>query len=571
MRRKVYGWVGVVGLLGVVGLVQAEGEVQGFKKGDVEWAGLTDYKNLHQCFLEERALSVQLNGLPLPPEAPSALYPAAADMLGCHWAYVTERHLLLHLMEARWDNVKKTFWYSSYLYTFVTPKENVDVSRVKKGERFLSEYAWILVDWVKFEEQEPLLATPYEFRGYLKPPWSPLPTPACVIPSQLFAAFNPHDKERHSPPLLSVWFSTKWLRCLALSDFLYGLPIYFTERGGFDWRRYGMVKIEDCMYNYHEGRAKGLDYRELPYAYSQIPYMYPILRSGYVRRSGLVEEDIARPKVVTPWVAATEFAKQDTYFFKKDIEDQIAMPMRPWNWQSDGYLYSWAYATCRNCIIHVMLKQYIFMETVAWTFTLVSMEMVDVEALKAGTKKIKDYEWVITGGVYYEGIDDYVYAYIDPEYEMFDYAGYKLQDLMRYRGALRRADFQGGSGPGGPYVKSKDYIRVILDHVAEPEVGLTTGMDWPSAESINDVLVLDYHEPARREQYKGYIENTIGGGTAVTTVEKSWKDDRAEVYFFHPNYSAYQNRVLYQRMFQEPERREEKFNLYGEFTPYPND
>ncbi|MDR3129563.1 MAG: hypothetical protein LBU03_04905 [Tannerellaceae bacterium] len=519
---------------------------QSFDSKNADLAGLIDYAPLHDIFLEKDQIAFQFHGLPLPSN------PSLTGLTDTfNWAYLTERHLLLHLVKPASDGASST----SYLYTFVTPNRSINLDSIKDGKQRLAHFEWILADWVAFEEVA-LFTSDYEFRSLLNPTlFFPFAQNRCDIYYSLFGLFRPNVGSPPSNPFSpGLWDYTKWQRCSALANMLADIDLYISL-GGFNWDIYPDIKVVDCLYRH---KAADQDFFSLiPFATDQTPYLYSILRDAFVYRQVLVTESPSLP------VAVTDFDAQSNYALIYKIEDQITSPrkLKPWKdtYGINGryYVHSWAYVTSRNCIVHVAVERRSNFDVSAWTFTLVSLEMVDVNAIRNGSKKIKDFQWAISGGVFYAGIDDGDHAYISSRNEppnendeLFFRYGHTLNDLMKFR-----KDLQDGKNDG---VEQPAYILALLNHVADPHTALLQGFQWPSADDLNDVILFDVKEDASKQQFEG--------NNAVTTFEKFYNeggndDTYAEVFFFHPDYTPYKNRTRYHSLAADPTR-EFLFNLY---------
>lgn len=506
------------------------------------------FRLMRSVFLDHAALAQHFHGLP-----DASLYPEDSVPEACNWAYLTERVLLLHLTQ-----VEDGDTYTSHLYTLVLHgKDSVDLNAVKDGKRRLWDYHWVLADWVSFEETAPLGTNPYELRNY----YTADNTTSCAF----FTNFM------QFPPIIGTlpWAPgnrTKYARLLALSDLLFTLDLRILAQP-FNWDKYFYVQIRNCLKR-EQDKGNYL-YRSYPLALEESPYLYPLLRNGYVHREAYTN-GVEKYTQHLP-VAATDFDAQTNSVLLWGIENQMQADYgigltrkQPWR-----NVHSWAYVTSRNCIVHVGTDAYANWETYAWTFVLVSLEMVDVDAIRNGSKKIMDFEWAISGGVLYTHIDYTVDAYLLPKYLGLE--GNSLAYVVEHRKDI--------------VLKSMadiliTYARAPLDIIADPHVGLTEGFNWPTGKNISDVLMFESNEdPARQQYYGTEIVKTLGViFTTYPPYENSeWnrvehfsnsgdKNDfrAANVFWFtyHPLafYSPYMNRLLYQSL--TPQERELRFNLF---------
>lgn len=500
---------------------------------------------MHEAFLDHEAVSKQFEGLP-----DVSLYPSGSVPSACNWAYVTERVLLVHLTEVKGSR------YTSYLYTMVTygNEETVDVEAVKSGSRLLSHYNWVVVDWVSFDEDAPLCSTPYEFRYYYD---RDNPGGMCdlfynfgqftPVISKLDAS-NPH----YSASTMTTWYKTKYARVQALNNLLFCMDWYVLT-GAFDWSKYPNVRVRNCL-KWEEDKGN-YRYRDYPFALGATPYLYPLLRSGYVHRERYtkgVEKYERLP------VAAMDFAAQTNRVLLFGIDDHLKPYYGPGATAGNSNdNHSWAYITSRICILHVAADAEVQLECAAWTFVLVSLEMVDVDAIRDGRKKIKDFDWAIVGGVFYHHIDFTDDAYLWP-------FGLKLSDARNNSWPLsyavaNRMDIINEPSTNDTQDNAMNYYRIApLNILSNIDRGLKEGYNWPTGEAISTGLI-EYHESPIRQQYFG---EEVVNKVAISADE--WLGDNSAYLYLmgtYPSclYSPYMNRMLYQSL--SPAQREEHFNI----------
>jgi uncharacterized protein YjdB len=103
--------------------------------------------------------------------------------------------------------------------------------------------------------------------------------------------------------------------------------------------------------------------------------------------------------------AANHFASQTDHLFFTDSQLETQLEQECWlSGAAEGVeMFHWAYVSPRFCILFLDVNHSAATQTrddEIWLLVLFSLEPVDLDALRAATKKIKDFRWVLGGGTY---------------------------------------------------------------------------------------------------------------------------------------------------------------------------